>query len=137
MKEDIVFPKVTGVTIAIARKMTPEGEFDWAAYLINKNDFELTNVLISTKGYGHDHGEPQKTSVLRHLIQRMAPHSAAPIERVDPSVFHLVNEYWLSYYVGEMGKDIYDKKFIFLPETIVDQNISFIPELELEGVLHV
>lgn len=136
MKEDIVFPKVTGVSVAIARKLGPEGEFDWAAYLINKNDRELTNILIATKGYGHDHGAPQKTSVLRHLIEKLAPHSAAVIERVDTSVFHLVNEYWVSYYIGEFGKDIYDKKFLFLPDTIVDQNIIFIPELELEGVLH-
>ena len=136
MKEDIVFPKVTGVSVAIARKPGLLGAFEWAAYLINKNDYPLTNVLISTKGYGHNQGEPQRTSVLRHLIEKMAPHTAAIIEVLDPGVFHLVNEFWVSYYIGDISKDIYDKKFLFLPETIIDPNIIYIPELELEGVLH-
>jgi hypothetical protein len=55
------------------------------------------------------------------------------IEPIDPAVFHLNNEYWVSYYVG---RQIFDKRFVFVPDTICEGNISFIKELEMEGVLH-
>jgi hypothetical protein len=59
--------------------------------------------------------------------------STAVIEPIDPSVFHLNNEYWVSYYVDTQ---IYDKKFVFVPDTICDANIILVKELQLEGVLH-
>jgi hypothetical protein len=55
------------------------------------------------------------------------------IELIDPSVFHLNNEYWISYFIGSQ---IYDKKFIFVPETIIEQNLVQIPQLGLKGILH-
>jgi hypothetical protein len=75
--------------------------------------------------------------VLRHLIEHVEPSGFALIEPIDASVFHLCNEYWVSYYIGEFGKQIYDKKFLFLPDSIVDANISYIPQIALEGVLHI
>ena len=63
----------------------------------------------------------------------MPAHSTALVEPIDPAVFHLNNEYWVSYYIGTQ---IYDKRFIFVPDTICEENLSFIPELELKGVLH-
>jgi hypothetical protein len=45
----------------------------------------------------------------------------------------LNNEYWVSYYIGSQ---IFDKRFVFVPDTICEENISFIKELEMEGVLH-
>lgn len=134
---DIVFPKVNGVSIAIARKPAEDGDFEWAAYVINDNDFPIVNVLIATKGYGHKEGEPQQTSVLRHLIERLQPNEAQLIERIDPAVFHLVNEFWLSYYLDKPNSDIYDKKYLFVPDSIVEANLSHIKHLDLEGVLHV
>jgi hypothetical protein len=55
------------------------------------------------------------------------------VEPIDPSVFHLNNEYCVSYYIG---KQIYDKRFVFVPDTICEDNMSFIRELDMEGVLH-
>ncbi len=55
------------------------------------------------------------------------------IEPIDPAVFHLNNEYWVSFYIGTQ---IYDKRFVFVPETISEKNLIFIKELEMEGVLH-
>ncbi|HMQ00750.1 MAG TPA: hypothetical protein PKC24_13300, partial [Cyclobacteriaceae bacterium] len=55
------------------------------------------------------------------------------IEPIDPALFHLNNEYWVSYYL--QGK-LFDKRFVFVPETICEENLTFIKELELEGVLH-
>ena len=59
--------------------------------------------------------------------------SSTLIEPIDPTVFHLNNEYWLSYYVGAQ---IFDKRFLFVPDSIREENISFIKELNMEGVLH-
>lgn len=90
--------------------------------------------MITSTGYGEKDGEKQKTSTLRQMIEKVAEESFAVIERIDPQVFHLSNEYWISYYVD--GK-IHDKKFIFMPGSIVEQNLSNIDVLELEGVRHI
>lgn len=139
MKQDIEFPSVKGISVAVARKLVEGTEqYEWLVYLINNNEFALANVLVASRGYGTDaQGEPQKTSTLRHLIEYVAPNDYAVIEPIDSSVFHLCNEYWVSYYIGEFGKQIYDKKFLFLPDTIVNSHISYIPQIALEGVLHV
>ncbi|HAI75070.1 MAG TPA: hypothetical protein DCM08_02390 [Microscillaceae bacterium] len=133
MKKDIDFPPVEGVSVAIARNKTPDGSFEWRVYLLNHNGYALKNVLITSKGYGLKDGESQKTSTLRHLIDEVEANSFSIIERIDPSVFHLCSEYWVSYYIGVK---IYDKKFIFLPESIIESNLFTIEMLDLEGVLH-
>lgn len=133
MKKDIEFPKVEGVEVAVARKPATEEEYDWHVYLINRNEFELNNILVTSKGYGQKDGESQKTSTIRQMIDKVEKQSYIVIERIDPQVFHLSNEYWISYYVE--GK-IYDKKFIFMPESIVEKNLSKIDMLELDGILH-
>jgi len=133
MKKDINFPQVAGVSLAIARKKNETDHFEWYVYLINKNEHPLFDVLVSSKGYGEKEGNPQKTSTLRHLIRYVAPQSVEVIEPIDPALFHLFNQYWVSYYVGE---NIYDKKFIFVPDSISDENLISISQLNLEGVLH-
>jgi hypothetical protein len=47
-------------------------------------------------------------------------------------VFGLTNEYWLSYYISGQ---IFDKKFIFVPESIVDTNMIRVPILNKPGVM--
>ena len=132
MIKDIVVPEVKNVTLAVVRtngEATPE----WRVYLINNNDVPLENTLVASKGYGEKDGEKQNTSILRHFLETVGPHSTTVIEPIDPAVFHLNNEYWISYYIGTQ---IYDKRFVFLPDTICEANITFIKELEMEGVLH-
>ena len=91
------------------------------------------NVLISSKGYGFNpEGEVQETSVLRHHIPEVAPGEYALIEPIDPNVFHLNNEYWVSYYIQER---IFDKKFVFPPEMIEEENYVYIKQIDLEGIL--
>ncbi len=105
----------------------------WHVYLINRSKVSLDNVLITSKGYGEKDGEAQKTSTLRHMIPQLAAGEYAMIEPIDPAVFHLNNEYWVSFYID---KQLYDKKYIFVPDSIVEENLSFIPEINLKGVLH-
>ena len=133
MIKDIEIPEVKNVTLAVARKKGGDESPEWKVYLINNNDFAIENTLVASKGYGEKDGKPQQTSVLRHFLETISPYSAMLIEPIDPAVFHLTNEYWVSYYVG---RDIFDKRFVFVPDTICEANITFIKELEMEGVLH-
>lgn len=134
MRKDINIPKVEGVQIAIARHPSKTDGYDWYVYILNHNPFDLETVLITSKGYGKDEkGFEQKTSTLRHLIPKLKHKSFHKVERIDPNIFHLCSEYWVSYYIGET---ILDKKFIFLPESIVEKNIIRIEMLETEGILH-
>jgi hypothetical protein len=133
MIKDIKIPEVKNVTLAVARKKSIGESDEWKVYLINSNDVPIENTLVASKGYGEKDGEKQMTSTLRHFLETVPSHSAALIEPIDPAVFHLNNEYWVSYYIGSQ---IFDKRFVFVPDTICEANISFIKELEMEGVLH-
>ena len=133
MIKDIEIPEVKNVTLAVARTKNILGADEWKVYIINNNEHPLENTLVASKGYGEKDGEKQNTSVLRHFLETVPPHSSALIEPIDQAVFHLNNEYWVSYYIG---KQIFDKRFLFVPDTICEENISFIKELEMEGVLH-
>jgi hypothetical protein len=133
MKKDIAIPEVKNVTIAIAREKNLLDTYEWKVYLINNNDFQIENTLVSSTGYGEQDGVQQKTSTLRHFLETVPAKSTALVEPIDENVFHLNNEYWVSYYVGAQ---IYDKKFVFVPESISEENLTFIKELEREGILH-
>ena len=133
MMKDIEIPEVKNVTLAVARDQTPGEKGEWKVYLINKNEHPIENTLVSSKGYGEKNGEKQETSVLRHFLQTVPPHSGTLIEPIDPDVFHLNNEYWVSYYID---RQIFDKRFVFVPDSIREENLSFIKEIEMEGILH-
>jgi hypothetical protein len=47
-------------------------------------------------------------------------------------VFALSNEYWVSFWVDDV---MYDKKFIFLPETVTKDKMKPIPLLGKKGIL--
>ena len=136
MKKDIPHLPVKGIKIAIARKNEDGHEAQWHVYIINNNEVDLDNVLITSKGYSDKNvkdGEQQKTSVLRHMIEKLVAGSYAIIEPIDPALFKLFNEFWVSYYIDN---HIYDKKFVFVPESIREENLIQISEIGLDGVLH-
>ena len=133
MIKDIEIPEVKNVTLAVARRANMGLGDEWKVYLINNNDYPIENTLVASTGYGEKDGERQKTSTLRHFLETVPPHSSVVVEPIDPNVFHLNNEYWVSYYIGNQ---IYDKRFVFVPDTICEENLSYIRELDMEGVLH-
>lgn len=133
MKKDIEIPEVKNVTIAVVREKNLLNQEEWRVHLINNNPFPLENTLVASKGYGEKEGEQQRTSTLRHFLETVPPNSSALVEPIDSKLFHLNNEYWVSYYVG---KQIYDRKYVFVPDTICEANLTYIKELEMEGVLH-
>lgn len=128
MKKDIQFLPVKDVFFTVA-----QDQEEWKVYLINRGTDVLENVMITSKGYGEKDGQKQETSVLRHSIPKLEAGEFALIEPIDPQVFHLNNEYWLSFFIGTQ---VYDKKYIFVPDSISENNLSFIPELNLRGVIH-
>lgn len=132
MKKDIDFSPVTGVKLAIAKSETPTGT-EWAVYIINLNLIELNTVMITSKGYGILEGEKRQTSTLRHMIKELGAQSIAKVEPIDPGVFALTNEFWVSYYILDQ---IFDKKFIFTPGSFDPAHLTLIPEIGLEGILH-
>jgi predicted DNA-binding protein (MmcQ/YjbR family) len=133
MKKDIAFLPVEGVKIAIARRENTANGYEWHVYLLNRNDQTLTNVFVTSKGYGFNGDEKQETSTLRHLIEAVEPNSYSIIERIDPAIFHLSNEYWISYFIEDQ---VYDKKFVFVPGSIAEDNLIQIQQINLQGVLH-
>lgn len=133
MKKDIQFPKVEGISIAVIRKVNELQHAEWQVVLLNNNSVFLENVIVVSRGYGEIDGEFRQSSVLRHVFERIEANTNVIIEPIDPAVFVLNNEYWVSYYIGN---EIFDKRFTFVPETITEQNLIKIPNLGLMGVLH-
>ena len=128
MKKDIDFSPVKDVHVAVGK--THDG---WKVFLINRNQAKLENVMVTSRGYGKKENEKQETSILRHMIPYLDPNEHALIEPIDESVFHLNNEYWVSYFIDGQ---VFDKKFIFVPDSIIEENLIFIEEIEMKGILH-
>jgi hypothetical protein len=119
--------------LAVVREKNILQQNEWKVYLINNNTEAIENTLVASTGYGEKDGETQRTSTLRHFLQTVPPKGTTLIEPIDTNVFHLNNEYWVSYYIGQ---EIYDKRFVFVPDSIQEENLIFIKELNTEGVLH-
>lgn len=133
MKKDILFPKVEGVKIAITLEIDEEENEFWDVQIINRNAFVIENVMVTSRGFGEKNGEEIKTSVLRHFIEKIEAQSINKIEAIQPELFSINNEYWLSYYVGSQ---LFDKKILFTPESIVKENLIELKPFGLVGVLH-
>ena len=73
-----------------------------------------------------------KTTVLRHLIGTIEPGEYAKIEPLMDNLLGLNNEYWVSFY---KNKQMYDKKYIFLPESVRNEHLTMIPILNKKGIM--
>ncbi|MFT5818862.1 MAG: hypothetical protein ACI8ZM_000083 [Crocinitomix sp.] len=135
MRKDIEIPKVEGVSVAVVKELNDEKTAEvYNVYLINEKDVQIDIVLATSKGYGENKttGEKIKTSVLRHVIGDVEAKSFAKIEPIVEQVFGISNEYWVSFSLD--GK-MYDKKYVFLAETIIDDNMIMVPIIEQKGVM--
>jgi hypothetical protein len=132
MIKDLPENNVEDIAIAVALEKESVESKLWYVYLINLKKEPIENVLITSKGYGERNGEQVKTSTLRHMFPLVEPGKSVLIEPIDEQTFGLNNEYWLSYYIGT---NIYDKKFIFLPESIVEMNFIRLPVVNKPGVM--
>ncbi len=132
MLKDIPKLLVEKIVVAIVQEKDEGDVLMWNVYLINLYDEEIYGVLVSSKGYGNFEGREVKTSVLRHLIGTVEPLEYAKIEPLMEDLIGLSNEYWVSFY---KNKQMYDKKYVFLPESIREENLTLIPVLNKKGVM--
>lgn len=132
MKKDIIPPIVEDVAIAIIREQNEQDETEWNVYLINLKKQDIEGVLVTSKGYGAYNDEEVKTSTLRHFLDVVPSNTFKKIEPIVETVFGLNNEFWLSFY---LNKIMYDKKYIFLPETIIEENFTLVPIINKKGVM--
>ena len=94
----------------------------------------MEGIIITSTGYGENAntGERIRTSKLRHSLEVLLPGEIARIEPIMEEVFGLANEYWVSFWVNEV---MYDKKFVFLPETIASNKMKMIDQIRMKGIM--
>ncbi|PJA07535.1 MAG: hypothetical protein COX70_06280 [Flavobacteriales bacterium CG_4_10_14_0_2_um_filter_32_8] len=133
MIKDINHPIIKNVAVAVVKEKNEINTTVWNVYIINQQSQTIENVLISSKGYITDlKGEESKTSILRHYLGDIRSKEYKLIEPVIEEVFALHNEYWVSFYLNQ---ELFDKKYIFLAETIKDENLINIPIINKLGVM--
>lgn len=131
MKKDITFHKVDNVGIAIVPE-EHEGEKEWMAYLINQSPFTLEGVIVCSNGYGTIEGQEIKTSTLRQFFEKVSPLRAVKLELVEEKVFGINNEFWISFWLNGA---MYERKVVFLPETISENYFTTVPIINKRGVM--
>jgi hypothetical protein len=109
-----------------------EGLDEYNAYVFNFREEDIKNVLITSTGYGIINDVKKKTSTLRHFFEEVESLDYKIIEPVSNEVFGISNEYWISFTID--GK-MYDKQYIFLPESIIESNFQMIPFIDKKGVI--
>jgi hypothetical protein len=134
MRADILSPLVENVKMVVVPEKNEEGATQHYVYLLNLRDDIMEGIIITSKGFGVDEttGEKITTSMLRHSLEVLLPDEAAKIEPIMEDVFKLTNEFLISFWVEDT---MYDKKFIFLPETINEKNYVTIPKMGGKGIV--
>lgn len=130
--KDIPMRRVSEVAIAVAPPENGDLAANWEVYLINLKHSPLRHVIVSSRGYGQFEDEEIKTSTLRHYFEEVAPLSCRLIEHIQPRVFPLNNEYWVSFSHDDF---LFDQKFTFVAGAIADAFFTQIPLLERKGVM--
>lgn len=134
MREGLLGPKVDNVAVAVVEEVNESKEKMLYAYLLNLRDDIMEGIIVTSAGYGEnpETGERVKTSTLRHSLEVLLPNEAAKIEPIMEDVLGLANEFWVSFWVNET---MYDKKFVFLPESIDEKKMKVLPILGQKGVM--
>lgn len=130
MIKDIVFPDVQDIAVAIVQEH--EGLDEYFVALVNLKFVDIKNVLVVSNGYGLINEKKVKTSTLRNFFDEVKQHDYIKIEPIQKEVFGLTNEYWVSF---TLNGQMFDKQFIFLPETILEKNFVHIPVVDKRGVM--
>jgi hypothetical protein len=134
MKKDIEQKKVEDLIIAIVPRdeAAADEEELWDVWLINLKEEPITFVLVNSTGYGEQDGELRRTTTLRHFFEEIGPMGCVQIEPIQPRVFMLTNEYWVSFLHENY---MYDKKYLFVPGSIDPANFSLVPFINKKGIM--
>ncbi|MBM3164260.1 MAG: hypothetical protein FJZ80_02255 [Bacteroidetes bacterium] len=131
MKASDLIPKIEGVYLALLLENNcPE----YAVYLINERTDIMEGIIVTSVGFGEDISaeKPMKTAMLRHSLEILLPGEFARIEMIVPEVFGLYNEYWVSFWIDDV---LYDKKFLFLPNSVKVSAMKELPKFNKKGIL--
>jgi len=132
VKKDIIFERVEDVAVAVIPETDSKGEEEWIVYLLNLKNDKIDGVLISSKGYGNLDGKNVKTSTLRQFFERIDAHDFVKVEWIDKRLFGINNEFWVSFwYRGTL----FDKRYVFVTESIVENNFTVVPMIGKRGVM--
>lgn len=133
MKKDIPQKEVDQLAIAIApRNGHSEDDELWDTFLINLHEESISSVLVSSKGYGEIGGEKMATTTLRHFFEEIGPLQMVPIEPIQPTLFQLTNEFWVSFVHEEY---MYDKKYVVAKGSIHESKLTAIPFSDRQGII--
>lgn len=132
MLKDIKIEEVENIAIAAVPIVSENLYTEWQVHLINLKNTPITGVIVSSQGYGYRNGEEVKTSQLRHFIDTVEPQCHILIEPMIDDVVTLNNEYWVSFYEGEK---IYDKKYLFVQESIRSEFLTHVPVINKKGIM--
>ena len=131
MKSDIENRIVSGVQVAVVPGRAEDPL--WDVYLLNTNSHAIQSVLVSVRGYGTRNEQAVETSALRHFYDEVAGNAPLKVEPLQCELFDLNHEYWVSY---EHDGYRFDKKFVFVPGSLTEDNFSTVPILNCKGILH-
>ncbi len=132
MLKDIQTSEIPSIAIAAIQEFNENQIPEWYIYFINYSSIHLKGVLISSKGWGEINGEEKETSVLRHFLDQVDAMSYTKVEAIQPEVFGLYNQYWMSAYANE---NMIDFKFIFEPNTIDEINFEMVGLINQKGII--
>ena len=129
MKKDIQIPEVTDLFMAVVKEHNDAFRTnDWNVYIINNKSVDLEMVLIVSNGFD----TVDRTSTMRHKIERLPANSYAKVELIQQELFKLHNEFKVSFFTKNQ---LLDKTFIFKQNTINDDSLKMIPQLNKKGIL--
>ena len=129
MRKDIEIPKAENVHIVAVKEWDKDfTEQQWYIYLVNNREDEIETVLVMSRGKSED----RKTSTLRHGLGNMESKTSAKVEFIPTEVLGFTNEYLVTFFAENK---LFERKFIFDPNSISDENVTAVPVLESEGIL--
>jgi hypothetical protein len=133
MREELLGPKVEGISLALVELPIEGGEPEYVVYMLSSREDIIEGIIVTSTGYGLDAtGQEIKTSTLCKGIEVMLPNEAARIEPIMPDLFGLNNEFWVSFWADDV---IYDKRFVFEANSIDPKKFVDIPQLNAKGII--
>ena len=129
MKKDIQIPIITGIEMAVVFEYNDIYKTDdWNIYIINQKDIHVEMVVIVSKGFS----KKKQTSIMRKKIDVLSANSFAKVEWMQPELFKLTNQFQVTFFANST---LYDKTFTFKKNTIRENDLKLIPEINKRGIL--
>jgi hypothetical protein len=129
MNKDINIPEVKDVHIAAVYVLNESfNTYEWNVYLINNQSHPIETVLVVSKGAN----QGVATSVLRKQIKVLPAKSFVKLEYLHDDMLSIENQFLVSFFVDQT---LFDKSFIFVPNSISQKNCVNLPVIPEKGIL--